>query len=300
MRKKYLFIFCFSLVFNACTTFNHKNPYPNMEVLQYGNARAYEFRNLSSDKLIINIEGSGWTSVLGSQGRNRWNWVGVGSQIIQVFGDNYTILIPEKWDWNSETDYSWNFSAKINYTMDNLLECYLTSITMYLAENDFSSIILLGVSEGAALLPVIYENLKEKYNITGMVSWGYGGFSLYESYSILKSSPIVPEYYRQMVQYYYEMYETKNINAYLSERYILSLMELRPFNYYGKINIPILFIHGENDFNVPVESTRYIQENLTGKPFEYKYYKMAHGPSNYSQTIQIRRDIAEWVMMNKL
>ena len=69
-----------------------------MEILQYGNARAYKFRNLSSDKLIINIEGSGWTSVLGSKGRNRWNWVGVGSQIIQVLVDKYTILIPEKWD----------------------------------------------------------------------------------------------------------------------------------------------------------------------------------------------------------
>ena len=145
--------------------------------------------------------------------------------------------------------------------MDSLLECYLTSITMYLAKNSFSSIILLGVSEGAALLPIIYEKLKEEYNITGMVSWGYGGLSLYELYSILKSSPIVPEYYRQIIQYYYEMYETKNIDAYLSEKYILSMMEFGPFDYYENINIPILFIHGENDFNTPVESTRYIQEN---------------------------------------
>jgi esterase/lipase len=299
--KKLLYGVCFLLFFNACTTFNHKNPYPNMETLQYGNAKAYEFRNLSSDKLIINIEGSGWTSVLGSQGSKRWNWTGVGAQILQILGDRYTILIPEKWDWNSKTDYSWDFTAKVNYSMDNLLECYLISINSYLAENNFSSIVLLGVSEGAVLLPLIYENLKERYNVTGMISWGYGGLSLYESYSILKSSPIVPEYYRQIVQYYYEMYETKNIDAYSSEKYILSLMGVRPFDYYVNINIPILFLHGENDFNTPVESSKYIQENLTEKPFEYMYYKnMTHGPSNYSQTMQIRRDIMEWVIRNKL
>jgi hypothetical protein len=272
-----------------------------MKVLQYENNRAYEFRNLSSNKLIINIEGSGWTSVLGSQGKNSWNWVGVGSQIIQVLGDKYTILIPEKWDWNPETDYSWNFNAKMNYTMDNLLECYLTSITMYLAEYKFSSIILFGSSEGAALLPIIYEKLRKEYNVTGMVSWGYGGLSLYESYSILINSPIVPDYYRQWIKYYYEMYETNNIDAYSNEKYILSIMGLRPFDYYVNINIPILFVHGEKDFNVSVESTRYIQENLTGKPFEYRYYKdMAHSPSNYSQTIKIRNDIAKWVIENKL
>ena len=62
--KKSLCVICLSFFFIACTTFNHKNPYPNMEVLFYGNTRAYEFKNWTSDKLIINIEGSGWTSVL--------------------------------------------------------------------------------------------------------------------------------------------------------------------------------------------------------------------------------------------
>ena len=298
--RKLLLIFCFSLFFNACTIVNKKNPYPNMEVLQYENTRAYEFRNLSSDKLIINIEGSGWTSVLGSQGKNGWNLVGAGSQIIQVFRDSHTILIPEKWDWDSETDYSWDLNAKINYTTDNLLECYLTSISTYLAENNFSSIILIGFSEGAAILPIIYENLKEKYNVTGMVTWGFGGFSLYESYSILKSSSICPEYYRKIVQYYYEMYEVNNLNSFLTEGFPLTLMGIKPFDYYVNINIPVLFIHGEHDFLVPVESTRYVQENLPEKPFEYKYYNMGHGPTNYSNTMQIRRDLAEWVMKKKL
>jgi pimeloyl-ACP methyl ester carboxylesterase len=298
--KKLFFICCFPFLLNACTTFDHKNPYPNIEILQYGDTKAYEFKNSSSDKLIINIEGSGWTSVLGSKGKNRWNWVGVGSQIIQALGDKYTIFIPEKWNWNPEIEYVWNFTAKINYTMDNLLECYLTSINAYLAEHQYSSIILIGVSEGAALLPLIYENIKENNNVTGIVSWGFGGLSLYESFLILKDSPITPEYYGQMLQYYVEMYESNNIDAYINEKYVLDLMGHKPlFDYYVNINIPILFIHGERDFNAPVESTRYIQENLPEKPFEYLYYKdMAHGPTNYSQTMRVRMDIAKWIIKN--
>jgi esterase/lipase len=299
--KKLPYIVCFFLLFNACTTFNHKNPYPNMEVIQYENFKVYEFKNLSSDRLIINIEGSGWTSVLGSQGKKKWNWVGVGSQIIQVLGNKYTILIPEKWDWNPETNYWWNFNARVNYTFDNLLECYLTSITKYLNEHNYSSIVLIGISEGALLLPIIYDHIKEKHNVTGMVSWGFGGFSLYESYSMLKNAPIVPEDQKQMYKFFCDMFETKNMDAYSTEKYGLSLMDIRPFDYYAKIDIPILFLHGNLDINVPVDSTMYIQENLKEKPFDYWYfYEMAHGPSNYIQTISVRKKIAEWINKNNL
>lgn len=299
--KRLPYIVCFFLFLNACTTFDHKNPYPNMEVIQYENARAYEFKNPSSDKLLIALEGSGWTSVLGLQGKERWYTVGFGSQLLQVLGDKYTILIPERWDWNTETNYYMNFNARINYTFDNLLKCYLTSITKYLDEHNYLSIVLFGYSEGACLLPIIYEHIKEKYNVTGMVSGGYGGFSMYESFSILKDSPIVPADYMQLIHFNYDMYETKKKDAYLTENFPLTYMEIRPFDYYTNIDIPILFIHGRLDFNVAVESTMYIQENLKEKPFEYLYIEdMIHSPSTVRQAKNLRKIIAEWVIKNNL
>ena len=301
--KKCVFLgFCLLIILNSCTTFNKRNPFPNMEVLQYEDTRIYEFKNVHSNKLIINIEGSGWTSVLGSKGENKWNWVGFGSsQLTQVLSDKYIIIIPEKWDWDPERNYWWDFNARVNYTFDNLLQCYLTGITGYLKDHNYSSIVLIGYSEGALLLPIIYENLKEKHNITGLVSYGFGGFSLHESYLILKSSPMVPEDQKQVYKYFYDMYEINNIDAYLTEKYFLSLMGIKPFDYYKNINIPILFIHGDLDINVPVESTIYIQENLTEKPFEFKYYhNMAHNPTTYSQIIDIRKKIAEWIINKNL
>jgi DNA-binding beta-propeller fold protein YncE len=73
MKKIYLLGLLCIVFLNGCVTYNPKNPYPNMEIFQYDGTKAYVFENKSSDKLIINIEGSGWTSVLGSKGKNKLN-----------------------------------------------------------------------------------------------------------------------------------------------------------------------------------------------------------------------------------
>ena len=68
------------------------------------------------------------------------------------------------------------------------------------------------------------------------------------------------------------------------------------FAIYQNINIPILFIHGKEDYIIPIESTEYIENNLPNKPFDYKYINnMGHAPSNYSQVINLRRVITEWI-----
>jgi dipeptidyl aminopeptidase/acylaminoacyl peptidase len=63
------------------------------------------------------------------------------------------------------------------------------------------------------------------------------------------------------------------------------------------INIPVLFLHGELDRNVSVESTRYVEDNLPDKPFDYIYYpEMAHGPATGKDLIRLRKDIKDWLI----
>ena len=70
----------------------------------------------------------------------------------------------------------------------------------------------------------------------------------------------------------------------------------KPIEFYREINIPVLFLHGEWDLNVPVESTRYVEENLPDKPFTYRYYpEMYHWPENYGEFAAWRRDISAWL-----
>ena len=83
----------------------------------------------------------------------------------------------------------------------------------------------------------------------------------------------------------------------ITYRWRNSILDKRPFDYYVNINIPVLFLHGELDRNVPVESTRYVEDNLPDKPFDYIYYpEMAHAPTTREELNMIRNDIRNWLV----
>jgi len=304
---KPILVFCIIALICSCRTYsyNRKNPYPNMEIMRYSNSQAYLFHNESSDRLIIALEGSGWDSVLGTRENNIWTSVQYGSQILQELSDYFTILIPEKLRRQPGGTYIEDAEDRANYTANNLIAGYSESINGFLAEHDFSSIVLIGTSEGAMLLPIIYENMNKKEKVIAMVSISFGGLSIYESSNILSARRNLPqgwfEMYFNLSQIFKptsnEVFDSYEENYYFHTlRWFSSVMHIRPFDYYGKINIPILFVHGEADFNVPVESTRYIQENLPEKPFEYRYYDWDHQPRNLADLLQFRKEVAEWIL----
>jgi pimeloyl-ACP methyl ester carboxylesterase len=277
-----------------------------METLLYNGNFAYKFRshNPSSDKLIINVTGSGWNSALGEYINNEWRFTGTGAQLLQVLRSDYTILIPEKWDRRPGIDYYNEPNARYRYTKENLVNCYVSTINCYLAENNYSKIILVGTSEGAALLPLVYEKIENKNLVKGMVSIAAGGLSMYESYLISIEKDNVPDFWKNAYSYsidiyknredYFESIETTPLG--LVYRQMVSFIDLRPFDYYQKIYIPILFIHGKKDMNIAVESTMYVQENLPERPFEYIYYEsMGHIPLEESEIKRFRNDIAKWI-----
>jgi pimeloyl-ACP methyl ester carboxylesterase len=239
------------------------------------------------------------------------------SQVIQPLRKDHTLILPEKWKRDPKEPaginsgvYYEDLDLRLLYTLENLVENYAESINLYLSNNRYGSIFMVGVSEGAIILPFLYEKISDKEKIKGMVAYAGGGLSMYESMTILSTAKITPEAHKKMYAYVIENYD-KGIEAWSNsigvDKYgtvllwLTSLLEFRPFDYYKNINIPVLFIHGEQDYNVPVESTRYVQENLPEKPFEYIYYKnMAHGPSSLSfnytfQLHRIRNDMAKWI-----
>lgn len=300
ITKKYLRFYTLSLIlFCSCHTFNHTNPYPNMMIEEYENSNVYIFENKESSKLIINIEGSGWYSALGVKGEKRWLLTHQGAQILQVLSDDYSIIMPEKLNRELGMNHYYDEIDRQNYTLDRVLEGYLNSINGYLKNRTFSSIVLIGSSEGAALLPLIYENLKDSYNISAMVSYAFGGLSLYESYKILAYKDILPIEFREMYKDIIKDYDKKqnSIDHFhgLTPKYFQSFIYLRPIDHYKSIKIPVLFIHGEKDINVPVESTIYVEESITNDNFYYDYYTWGHQPESYFDTIELRENIANWI-----
>jgi hypothetical protein len=316
-KKKLLIIFFIMLI--PCATYSYDeeysydrlNPYPNMEILRYANSQAYVFPNTKTDKLMIVIEGSGSASVLGIRQGNTWTGVGMITQLLQELANNFTVLLPEKLKRQPGINYVDNIEDRANYTAENLLVCYSESINNYLVENVCSSIVLVGVSEGALLLPLIYERMENRNSVAAMVALNFGRYSLYESYKILSELPETPIEYRNIYKHIIEVYEyieylkTHNVEIEISPtedfygfnyRWYNSFLGIRPIDYYERINISILFTHGKNDFRVPVDSTLYIQNNLPEKPFDFLYFPWSHQPETISDMVSFRKEIAGWIM----
>jgi esterase/lipase len=274
-----------------------------MTTLSFTYSKGYEFKNPESKKLFIILEGSGWTSVLGEKRDNRWSDVGMASQMLQVLQSRYTIFVPEKFNREPSINYFNDFEERAEYTIDNLITCYTESITEYLSQNDYESVIIMGTSESAIILPVLYHQL-DTIHISLLISFAGGGLSLHESYPILVKSDATPKAWKKMYKQVIETYRSKPYPDSLETGFIgmpfrfwNSIIDIKPINYYENIDIPVLFIQGVKDYRVPKESTQFVEKNLPGKPFYYKYYsKMGHGPSNYSETVMLREDIAEWII----
>jgi len=201
--------------------------------------------------------------------------------------------------------YQYNTEMRRNYTLTNLVQSYSLVINSYLNEREFSSVIIIGHSEGASLLPLIYNEIIKKDKITGMVAISYGGLSVYEQVNILANSNLnMPDYYREACQNINDL--KREIELYpnsLGEimgytyRWWNGFLNYRPYDYYSNINIPILFIHGRQDIIVPVESTEYIQNNLREKPFDYEYLENAdHIFSSVESKRELERIIYNWYM----
>ena len=276
MKKKSLIpiIICFV----SCATFNKIDPYPGMETIRYDDETVYVFDNRTSDTLVVFFDGSGWTSVLGKKGENKWESVRFGLPLVDALKEKYIILLPEKLNWEAGKDYTNKIEERKNYTIDNILTGYINAVNSYIQKHRFEKIVLIGFSEGAMILPLIYTKINHSEKISGMVSIAFGGLSIYESYDILSKSPLVPnqyqDAYRQIVDAYTrEDQISQNADeialSNMTYRYFNSIIKIRPYNYFTDIDIPVLFIHGKKDINIPVESTLHIQENLEHKPYTY-------------------------------
>ena len=253
-------------------------PYKNMNIIDYEFNTVYEFDN-DSKHLIIYIDGSGWSSVLGHMENDKWKYPGFPYLLDKKFGNEYSIFVPERLNMRPGTIYYYNPEMRKEYVLENLVKIYSTSINKYLELKSFDSIVLIGISEGAALLPMIYSEINLKNNIKCIVSMAYGGLNVFEQIKILGNSSVPmadywreaclnAEIYKKDVEQFKDSLGELNLLTY---RWWYSFKDYEPLEYFMRIDIPILFVHGELDNYVPVESTRYIQANAKGKPFEYMY-----------------------------
>jgi len=297
----------------------HFSQYPDFNELFYTGGKGYEFKNASADKLIIYLGGFGWGSAI----EPKWSGKLIDVLLeIKELNERYTFFIPEKFNREIGALYGLDAEERRRYTINNLLDNYYDVIREYLAANNFKSIVIYGTGEGAFILPVLFTRL-ENHNITALISdAGGGGLSYFEQQKVLQAKLLandksfaqisaLKEDRLNLINYYetwmrtFQAQPAGNSDEFFRDspmtyRWFNSIIQLRLYEYYEKINIPVLFIHGNSDTTVPVETTQYIENNLPGKPFNFYYYaEMTHNQIKQQQ-YQPQKDITEWVLKTDL
>jgi pimeloyl-ACP methyl ester carboxylesterase len=285
-------------------------PKPPFRVLSFSNGQGYEFRNEDSDKLLILLAGSGFSSVMAPR------MVGDVADFYMSFLDAYTIFVPEKFDWAlGSLNNHVRLSAREQYTVHARIDNLYEVITEYLAQNNFQTIVIIGGSEGAVILPELHNRLNNP-NIKALVSSAGGGLTYYEGRRItfeklslggeisagLSGQRILE--WKQRLEEFFEFSEgpfndSPELMSERSEttyRWLASIMHYDIFSQLKTINTPMLFTHGELDLNVPVESTRFVEDNLPNAPFTFIYYDdESHTVETVSQMRRANHDIREWL-----
>jgi hypothetical protein len=280
IKMKYFLLFGISIIIQSCLSYN------NLQIEKYGQDSIYKFGNNSND-LLIYIEGSGKTSVLGIKKDDRWISVYFGYFVTRYFSNTYTVLIPEKLNIEFGEDHTIDPIFLKNYTVEKLVKSYCNSIDGYLEKHpEYENVYFLAGSEGGLLFPKIYTDLINKEKIRKAIITGAGGLDQYECFKILAQSkiPMPKEYKEECRNVEKEFIEITNDPESITKKYFgwpysrwNSFFKYKPFDYYKNIQIPILFYQGKLDWNSPVESVEYIQKNISNKLFEYRYIEsMGH------------------------
>lgn len=256
--------------------------------------------------LIIYLAGSDLTCVLGRNLENKPFFANVLAKLNEYSTSEIAMLIPDKTNIAIGQDGRNDMKVISHYTLHGRVGGAVSVIDDFLSRNDYKSVFLVGASEGGAILPKVYNNLKYKGKVSKLVMLAGGGLSQYEEFKLLQKTKLpMPDNYRtELKKIDAVMADIKAAPDALDKTYLgwpyrrwSGFMSYRPIDELVKIDIPILVVHGAQDINTPVESSRTIAEEFSkhGKKnltyIEYKDWN--HYLSKEFNTLL--KDMASWL-----
>jgi len=297
---------------------NNGERIPQYKTLYFTDGLGYEYKNNLTKKLVIALDGGpDYQGARVGMPGEKLEWIQVFNWLMPLHNNGFSLFMPEKFDWEGERNRFWDIRNRERYTLDNLLANYAGVIQEYLSQNDYETIVIIGHSEGGFLAPELYF-LLEDYNISAIISIGAGGLSSPTDITAARYGSALDDesfkknidsYNQFLAEYSGERYSEapdeiiprRPGNYFLPLIYQYNQQARRPFELYRKINIPVLFIHGQFDGGVNVASTKYVEENLPDKHFDYIYYPTSRQyPRTVRQLVTMRADIVNWLREKRL
>jgi pimeloyl-ACP methyl ester carboxylesterase len=255
-----------------------ENPYANLEVntvylndnfINYYVLHKQNAQDKSSKGLIIYLTGSGMECALGLQHEGVWrNEALFIKSLNRYLSPNFDILVPEKMNIKLGLDHSNDPKVFDHYTLEERVSSAELVIDTFLENHEYNQVYLMGASEGAQILPMVYNNLRTKSKIAKLVVLGSGGLSQYDEFKVLQKSTLpMPKPYREMLMEADSVMEAIRSNQDVHDKWYAGFpykrwagfFPYRPLDDFVKINIPIFLLQGTKDTSAPIESSRVFQ-----------------------------------------
>lgn len=277
MRKYLLVSLAIALIIYSSigVIYAKENTYGNLEVnridlndnfINYYVLHKQNDQDISSKGLIIYLTGSGMDCALGLQQEGVWQNEGLFIKSLNKYlSPNFDILVPEKMNIKLGKDQSNDPKVFEHYTLEERVSSAVLVIDNFLENHEYKNVYLMGVSEGAQILPMVYNNLSAKNKIAKLVVLGSGGLSQYEEFKVLQKSTLsMPQPYRELLIEADNVMEAIRSNQDLHDKWFAGypykrwagFFPYRPLDDFVKINIPIFLMQGTKDTSAPIESSR--------------------------------------------
>lgn len=275
--KKYVLLLAIALIIysGSGVIYAKDNPYGNLEVnkinlndnfINYYVLHKQNHQDTSSKGLIIYLTGSGMDCALGLQQEGVWQDEELFIKSLNKYlSPSFDILVPEKMNIELGKDQSNDPKVFEHYTLEERVSAAVLVIDTFLESHEYDHVYLMGASEGAQILPSVYNNLKAKNKIAKLVVLGSGGLSQYDEFKVLQKSPLpMPEPYRELLMEADNVMEAIRSKQVVQDKWYAGYPYKRwagffpycPLDDFVKIDIPIFLIQGTKDTSAPIESSR--------------------------------------------
>jgi pimeloyl-ACP methyl ester carboxylesterase len=319
MRKYVLlslvvFFAIYSSIGVACAK---QNPYENLEVdriylndnfINYYVLHKQNDQDTNSKGLIIYLTGSGMDCALGLQQEGVWqNEKLFINSLNKYLSPDFDILVPEKMNIKLGNDQSNDPKVFEHYTLAERVSSAVLVIDTFLEKHEYNHVYLMGVSEGAQILPMVYHNLKGENRIAKLVVLGSGGLSQYEEFKVLQKSTLpMPQAYRELLMEADNVMEAIRSKQDVHDKWYVGypyehwagFFPYRPLDDFVKINVPIFLMQGTKDTSAPIESSRVFAaefERLGKNNLTYIEYK--NGDHRFNGKFkEILKKIENWLL----
>jgi pimeloyl-ACP methyl ester carboxylesterase len=222
--------------------------------------------------LLVLVDGSRLTSVLGERRGGDLLAPGLAYVVLRHGRPGLDLLAVEPTFFVEPfTNHARDRRVLGAYTLEDRILATATAIDDHLSRHSYRRVVLLGHSEGAAIVARVYRTLRTRGAIGKLAVLSNGGLSQRAQLDLLATSaaPLAPAF-RAKLREVGERVRDVERDPRSIERWWLgwpfrrwsSFLDYAPLADLRAAEIPILCLHGTEDTHSPVESSRLLSEEL--------------------------------------